>query len=154
MPNKVLTAVTLILKGNPFLGTAAGICIVPTLVYNSIIRDKFLRPFLDASLRYTGSLNRSHQEEQEGIDSWMEREEFRRWLVDCHKAAYLPTCLSGGKKNLITAEPAMVIPKVSQQPPSPIGRDSIVGSNRSLRNLLKRQEGQKGGIMRQHRFGI
>ena len=35
--------------------------------------------------------------------------EFRRWLVDCHKASYVPTCLSGGHKNLVTTEPATTV---------------------------------------------
>jgi len=95
-------------------------------------------------------MNNAHQEKML-TDSWEEREEFRRWLVDCHKASYLPTCLSGGTSNdLLTAQPAVVIPisatnnnEVDSSKPDP-----------SMRDLLQRQKAQKGGIMRRHRYGI
>lgn len=38
------------------------------------------------------------------------REEFRRFLVDCHKAAYVPVCIAGDETTTITAEPALVVP--------------------------------------------
>ena len=38
------------------------------------------------------------------------REEFRQFLVDAHKAAYIPVCIAGGATNILTAEPAVVIP--------------------------------------------
>ena len=39
-----------------------------------------------------------------------EREDFRRFLVDGHRAAYIPVCIAGPASNNLTAEPAMVIP--------------------------------------------
>lgn len=143
---QLITAITFVTKGNVFAGVIIFFCIIPTLMCNNIILEKFLRPYSDASLKYTGKLNN----EEEGEDAWPEREEFRRWLVDCHKASYLPTCLSGGTKNLLTAEPAMVVPKVTQT----ASLASHPVQTASMRSLLSRQETQKGGIGRRHRYGI
>ena len=128
-----------LLKGNIAEGFIIGSCIIVTLVYNNIILEKFLRPFKDASLHKTGMMYTKHQRHGE---SWQDREEFRRWLVDCHKASYLPTCLSGGKKNLMTAEPATVVPRMAYSGP-------IDEETPSMRKLFDRQQSQKGGIMRQ-----
>jgi hypothetical protein len=143
--------ITFLLKGNLIEGLIIGACTIPTLLFNTLILDNFLRPFRDASLRHTGRINRANQAKEEDKDSWQEREEFRRWLVDCHKASYLPTCLSGGTKNLLTAEPTMVVPILKQSDES--GPASI-DTDTNMRNLFERQTGQKGGIMRRQRFGI
>mmetsp|Transcript_2086 Transcript_2086/g.3075 ORF Transcript_2086/g.3075 Transcript_2086/m.3075 type:complete len:165 (+) Transcript_2086:1-495(+) len=37
------------------------------------------------------------------------REEFRKFLVDAHKAAYIPVCIAGGATHVLTAEPAVVV---------------------------------------------
>ena len=143
---------TFLLKGNLIEGAIIGACTVPTLLFNTIILDKFLRPFRDASLRHTGMINSTNNAKEEDHDAWQDREEFRLWLVDCHKASYLPTCLSGGTKNLLTAEPAMVVP-ISVKQSDESSRVSMT-TDLNLRNLFKRQTGQKGGIMRRQRFGI
>mmetsp|Transcript_106364 Transcript_106364/g.216917 ORF Transcript_106364/g.216917 Transcript_106364/m.216917 type:complete len:1248 (+) Transcript_106364:328-4071(+) len=147
---QIITAITFLLKGNVLEGLIIGACIVPTLLYSSVLLERFSRSYRDASLLHTGRMNNAHQEKML-TDSWEEREEFRRWLVDCHKASYLPTCLSGGTSNdLLTAQPAVVIPisatnnnEVDSSKPDP-----------SMRDLLQRQKAQKGGIMRRHRYGI
>lgn len=38
------------------------------------------------------------------------REEYRKFLVDAHKAAYVPICIAGGATAALTAEPALVVP--------------------------------------------
>jgi len=150
--SQLLVSVSFLLKGNYYEGVIIILCIIPTLLYNGIIKERFLRPYQDASLRDTSRMYNAHQEKQKGLDEWQKREEFRRWLVDCHKASYLPTCLSGGNKNLLTAEPAMVVAK-------PIPNDSAknipeMDGDKNLRGLFRRQSAQKGGIMRRQRFGI
>ena len=42
------------------------------------------------------------------------REEFRQFLVDAHKAAYIPICIAGGATNVLTAEPALVMPHANE----------------------------------------
>jgi hypothetical protein len=36
------------------------------------------------------------------------REEFRRWLIDCHKVSFVPVCCLGAD-NLLIAEPVVVV---------------------------------------------
>jgi len=83
----------------------AGLSIAPTLVFGQRTKERFLRCYQDAGLVQTSQLD--------GWDitkptSWNDREEFRKWLVDCHKAAYIPICLAG-VDNFLTAEPAVVL---------------------------------------------
>jgi len=139
-----MTSIVFFLKYNIVQGLVIFFCIVPTLLYNTVILEKFLRPYQDASLLQTGRLYSKLSRRYSDI--WQEREEYRRWLVDCHKSSYLPTCLSGGKMSLLTAEPAVVI------------RDSVVKDNsknsEKLRVLLVRQQAQKGGILRRQQYNI
>lgn len=149
---QVITGLSLLLKGNYFAGLFIGLWTIPTLIFNAIVRETFTRPFKDACLRFTGKIYKRAYKEEEGPDPWQDREEFRRWLVDCHKASYLPTCLSGGGKNLVTAEPAIVVPKVNCAVDESAA--SHYNTDNDMRNLFKRQSAQKGGIMRRQRFGI
>ena len=144
---------TFLLKGNYVAGLFIGACIIPTLVFNSIVLEKFLKPFRDASLHYTGRIHRKDVEAREDTDPWREREEFRRWLVDCHKASYLPTWMSGGDKNLLTAEPALTVPIV-KQPLNESAADHYNQDKKSMREQLKRQEAQRGGSLHRQRYGI
>ena len=49
--------------------------------------------------------------------------EFRRWLVDCHKASYVPSCLSGGHKNLVTTELATTVATAEEMNTENVRRD-------------------------------
>lgn len=134
---QLITAFTLILKYNIIEGLIILFCIIPTLLFHNIILEKFLRPYEDAALLQAGRL---HYNWSSKSCSCLEREENRRWLVDCHKASYLPTCLSGGMKNLITAEPAVTETTIEEQ-------NEMNADITSVRCLLKRQKSQKGGIL-------
>jgi len=103
-----ITGLSFMLKGNIPEGFIVIFFILPTHMYSRILLDKFLRPFKEAALLQTGRLSQNPESSHNA--TLMEREEFRRWLVDCHKASYLPTCLSGGAKNLVTVEPCCVVP--------------------------------------------
>jgi len=139
---QLITSMTLLLKQNLYEGLFIGFMIVPTFLYNSIILDKFQRPYQDAALLQIGRMHNSSCQ-----NSWMEREETRRWLVDCHKASYVPSCLSGGGKNLVTAEPATTITTIEDSD----GNDEY---STSYRSLLQRQETQRGGILRRQQYNI
>mmetsp|Transcript_10248 Transcript_10248/g.24562 ORF Transcript_10248/g.24562 Transcript_10248/m.24562 type:complete len:475 (+) Transcript_10248:98-1522(+) len=81
---------------------------LPTIFYRYTLRRKYLRAFKDAALLQTSLLD-GWDNEDDATDE--DREEFRKFLVDCHKAAYVPVCIaSGDARTLITAEPAVVIP--------------------------------------------
>lgn len=111
--SQLITSVTFLLKQNIIEGLIVGCCIIPTLVFNNIIQERYLRPYRCAGLLQAGRIPSSSSSSSSSTKNCRhtcnEREEYRRWLVDCHKASYVPTCLSGGTKNVLTAEPAVVI---------------------------------------------
>jgi hypothetical protein len=85
----------------------AAIPSIPTYLYRNFLIKRFRRAYDDAGLLQTSLLD--------GWDntiptSMEKREEFRQFLVDAHKAAYIPVCIAGGATNILTAEPAVVIP--------------------------------------------
>eukprot|EP00536_Pseudo-nitzschia_multiseries_P003826 jgi/Psemu1/237046/estExt_Genewise1.C_600084 len=142
---QLMTGISFLSKGNIYEGLIVAFCVVPTLLYNSIIQDRFSRQFNDASLLQTGKIYNVRKSES---GSMQEREEFRRFLVDCHKASYLPTCLSGGREDLITAQPASVVPTPEEE--GNAGSKVAV----SRRTSLERQKSQKGGSLRRQRYNI
>ena len=97
------------------------------------IRD---RAYSDTALLQTSRLDGGQKSYTQ-----KEREEFRRWLVDCHKASYVPTCMLGSKENLLTVEPAVVIPKDNTEKDCG-GESSTLEPCGQM--LMKRK--QKGGI--------
>jgi hypothetical protein len=80
---------------------------LPTYLYRTFLVNCFRKAYDDAGLLQTSLLD--------GWDnaiptSGEKREEFRQFLVDAHKAAYIPVCIAGGATNILTAEPAVVLP--------------------------------------------
>mmetsp|Transcript_7890 Transcript_7890/g.23229 ORF Transcript_7890/g.23229 Transcript_7890/m.23229 type:complete len:535 (+) Transcript_7890:737-2341(+) len=132
---QILTSVTLALKGSLGGAILIGCCTFPTFMFGLWTEERFLRPYKDTAMLQTSRLDG-------GQDSYNEsqREEFRRWLVDCHKASYVPTCLLGSKENLLTVEPAVVIPKVKRE------EEEVLTSNSTHSTGPKRRRKQKGGI--------
>jgi hypothetical protein len=163
---QVITAITLVLKQNVWEGFSIALSIVPTVLYNSIILEKYLRPYQDAALLQSSRMYYQHGRDSNpsiNTSSWLEQEEYRRWLVDCHKASYLPTCLSGGETNILTTEPAIVIAEGEDSAINtmdPRDDSEIWNRNDDKEDLrlrmkrLKRQKAQKGGILRRQRFNI
>ncbi len=149
---QVLTMFTFLLKGNYVAGVLIGACIIPTLIFNNIVLEKFKLPFNDASLHFTGRLQRGQHKVEENEDRWKEREEFRRWLVDCHKASYVPTCMSGSGKNLLTADPAQTIPIIKQ--PDGESAADYYNKGKDKRAQFSRQSALKEGVMRRQRYGL
>lgn len=109
---QVLLTTMMVLKKAYGPALMAALSIVPTFMFGQIAKERFLRCYNDAGLVQTSDL-----------DGWdlkkpitlAEREDFRRWLVDCHKASYIPICLAG-LDNFLTAEPAVVISSERETP--------------------------------------
>lgn len=79
---------------------------IPTYLYRKNLRKRFGRAYKDAGLLQMSLLD--------GWDNSMattveKREEFRKFLVDAHKAAYIPVCIAGGATHVLTSEPAVVV---------------------------------------------
>ncbi len=124
---QILTSVTLALKGSLGGAIFIGFCTLCTFMFSLMTEDRFLRPYKDTALLQTSRLDGCQERFSES-----QREEFRRWLVDCHKASYVPTCLLGSTENLLTVEPAVVIPRASE----------VLSTSGGMRQRKK----QKGGI--------
>jgi len=86
---------------------AAFLPIIPTISYRWILRRRYLQAFNDVGLLQTSLLDGWDTNEETAVSK---REEFRQFLVDCHKAAYVPVCIASGEGTLITSEPAVVVP--------------------------------------------
>lgn len=83
----------------------AGLATIPTFTFHVICKDRFWKSYKDAGLLQTSDLDGWNVDEETSVK---EREGFRKWLVDCHKASYIPVCVNG-EDNFLTAEPAVVI---------------------------------------------
>lgn len=107
---EILLTTQMILKQAAGPAIAAAIPMLPTILYHRAMKRRYLRAFEDAALLQTSLLDgwdNFHNEET----SMEKREEFRRFLVDAHKAAYIPVCIAAGEdEEGLTAEPAVVVP--------------------------------------------
>jgi len=126
MLGHILLATMLVLKEAIGPAAIAALQLVPTIMFRRLNHAQFLEAYMDAGLLQTSLL-----------DTWdtnsaptpQQREEYRRWLVDAHKAAYIPVCVAGDVSNVLTCEPAIVIPREDELMAAP-----VEGSNGSERS--------------------
>lgn len=102
---QVLMVTMLALKKAVGPAIVAAIPFVPTVVFRHELRKMYLRPYQDAGLVQMSMLDGWDVQEP---TSMKKREDFRRFLVDAHKASYVPVCIAGSDE-IMTAEPAVVI---------------------------------------------
>ncbi len=101
---QVLLTTILGLRNALFPASLIVVSIIPTYLFSRNCKDKFLRSYNDAGLLQTSQLDGW----EDGVRlSNIDREEYRRWLVDCHKASYVPVCLADSEA-VSTVEPAVV----------------------------------------------
>jgi hypothetical protein len=110
------------LKRAPGPALLAACALIPTLFFRAMTKEKFYRAYQDAGLLQTSRLDGWGRAEPTSTKT---REEFRRWLVDCHKASFVPICLAG-LDNFLTAEPAVVV----------ANNDADVVENNSMEDVL------------------
>lgn len=80
--------------------------LLPTIFYRWILLERYLNAFTDVALLQTSLLDGWDTNEETSVSK---REEFRQFLVDCHKAAYVPVCIASDEATIITSEPAVVV---------------------------------------------
>lgn len=101
---QILLGTLALLKQSFIGGTIIFMLTIPTHLFSTWTKEKFKRSYEDAALWQTFSLD--------GLTEYNrtaeEREKYRRWLIDCHKASYVPICLSGGD-DFLTIQPASVV---------------------------------------------
>jgi hypothetical protein len=101
----------MILKQAAGPALAAALPTLPTILFHRAMKKRYLRAFQDASLLQTSLLDGWDVVEDTSVEK---REDFRRFLVDSHKAAYVPVCIAGNdQEESLTAEPAVVVPAES-----------------------------------------
>jgi Calcium-dependent channel, 7TM region, putative phosphate len=101
---QVLISASLLLKEGIVSGVIVFAMAFPTFFFSRWTKEQFKRSYMDAGLLQTSQLDGW------GVGKTIEdREKYRRWLVDCHKAAYVPICLSGGE-DFLTSQPAVTVP--------------------------------------------
>jgi Calcium-dependent channel, 7TM region, putative phosphate len=101
---QLLIAASLLLKQSVVSSFIVFVMVFPTFLFSHWTKEQFQRSYMDAGLLQTSQLDGW------GVARTMEdREKYRRWLVDCHKAAYVPICLSGGE-DFLTSQPAVTVP--------------------------------------------
>ena len=113
---KILLCTALTLK-KAFL--AASLAILPafaTYVFRNSCRARFLQAFNDVGLMQSSMLdmwaNKVNNHNSQA--SYEDRENYRKFLVDCHKAAYIPVCIAErSASSVITTEPAQVLKESS-----------------------------------------
>mmetsp|Transcript_17089 Transcript_17089/g.39452 ORF Transcript_17089/g.39452 Transcript_17089/m.39452 type:complete len:200 (-) Transcript_17089:2061-2660(-) len=81
--------------------------LIPTIYYRWVLLKRYLKAFTDVALLQTSLLDGWDTNEETSVQK---REEFRQFLVDCHKAAYVPVCIASEEATIITSEPAVVVP--------------------------------------------
>ena len=101
---QILLGAGLYLKESFIFGSLIMLMTIPTYLFSFWTKEKFMRPFEDAGLWQASKLD-----ELSKNGTVEEREKYRRWLVDCHKASFVPICVAGGK-DFLTYQPASVIP--------------------------------------------
>ena len=98
------------LKKAYLLAIIALVSIIFTWTFKSVCKETFGQSYNDAALLQTSEL-----------DGWKvgcempfaERERYRKWVVDCHKASYVPVCVNA-EDDYLSAEPAVVIPTTAE----------------------------------------
>ena len=91
--------------------TMAGLSIFPTLLFREYANNNFLRSYKDCGLLQTSTLDGWDRSKPSTMAS---REEYRRWLVDCHRASFVPICVAGND-SCITLEPSVVVPDTNDR---------------------------------------
>lgn len=106
---EILLTTQMILKQAAGPAIMAALPFLYTILQYNDMKKRFHRPFYDAALLQTSLLDGWDTQK---VTSMKRREDFRKFLVDSHKAAFVPVCLAGtdNQENSFTAYPAVVVP--------------------------------------------
>lgn len=107
---QILLATMMALKESLVPALLAALPFLPTYLFRDAMRAKYLRAFNDVGLLQTSLLDGWDINDPESAAT---REARRMFLVDAHKAAYVPVCIAGTTSNAqLTAQPALVVPTI------------------------------------------
>lgn len=111
---QILLGTVMVLKGALGPALLSFFAILPLYFNRQKLKKKYLKSYTDAGLLQTSQLDGC--EDNSTLNTAKKRNEFRKFLVDAHKAAYVPICIAGGSTTALTAEPAIVIPDENDDP--------------------------------------
>lgn len=103
----ILLCTTMALKKALGPAILSGLSLVPVYLHRRSTRKRFYRSYMDAALLQTSQLDGWDNSQPTSKEM---REEYRKFLVDAHRAAYVPICLAGDHARGLTNEPAVVVP--------------------------------------------
>ena len=108
MVGQILLALQMGLKNCKGACLSAAAAIPATLWFQWDCKRKYLPAFENTTLLRTTLIDGWDSLDDMTMDR---REEHRRFLVDTHKAAYIPVCIAGSESaSIITSTPAAVVP--------------------------------------------
>jgi len=111
LSGQILLATMVFLKNSFGPAIMAFMPFFPTLLFRRMMLARFLDAYNDAALVQTSLLDGWGVGPEAEHWNYSKREQFRRFLVDSHKASYVPVCIAAvHADNIITAEPALVQP--------------------------------------------
>jgi len=125
--SQILLAISFFLKKAFLVAIICTFSLIPTWTFKSVCKDTFEQSYNDAALLQTSELDGWNVQEE---TSMTERERYRKWVVDCHKASYVPVCVNA-EDNFLTSEPAVVIPTERDQDIDPFHPRPPVNSHDS-----------------------
>ena len=155
----VLLTTQMLLKQAVGPAVLAALTLIPTFSFYLEAIRKYKPAFDDAALLQTSLLDGWDTAESSSVQ---EREEFRRFLVDAHKAAYVPICIAGSDTDeFLTAEPAVVLPldtdtdagaiQISEEAEVPAAAEDLPAASERTTDsdfLARQRRKQRGVTMR------
>jgi hypothetical protein len=123
------------LKKGYLLSIISFLSIIGTWTFKSVCKDTFEQSYNDAALLQTSELDGWKVDDEM---PYMERERYRKWIVDCHKASYVPVCVIA-EDDYLTSEPAVVLPtqKETDNESEANGADSYESRDQSSNSSVK-----------------
>ncbi len=103
----ILLCTTMAIKRALGPAILSSLVLIPVYLHRRSMRRKYYRSYMDAALLQTSQLDGWDNSQPTSKET---REEYRKFLVDAHRAAYVPICLAGDQARGLTNEPAVVVP--------------------------------------------
>lgn len=130
-----LLALSFFLKKGYLLSIISFLSIIATWTFKGVCKDTFEQSYTDAALLQTSELDGWKVDDEM---PYMERERYRKWIVDCHKASYVPVCVIA-EDDYLTSEPAVVLPtqKEMDNESGANGADSYESRDQSSHSSMK-----------------
>ena len=136
---QILLTTLMVLKEAIGPAIFAALPMIPTYLHRQKTKKRYHKSYKDAALLNTALLDGWDNRTPMSMEK---REGYRKFLVDAHRAAYIPICIAGSSTDTLTAEPAVVIPLPydidahTSEPYTPVTDMSNIEGNDSFQESL------------------